>query len=414
MPSDERTSPESRFLARAASFEAMWRELEPIGAAATGGYERFAWTPADLELRRWFLREGERRSMRTEQDRNGNLWAYWGGGDRCVATGSHLDSVPGGGAFDGPLGVVSAFLAVDELRARGATPTRTIAVACFADEEGARFSMPCVGSRLATGVLAPEAARELRDAGGVTLAEAMQDAGVDPGALGRDDERLAAIDAFVELHVEQGRSLAELDAPVGLATAIWPHGRWRLEFSGEANHAGTTRLSDRHDPMLPFATTVLAARQVADLLGAHATVGKAVAYPNASNAVAARVDAWLDGRAGAPAVLEELVSRVAAEAQRACEAHGVGLELHRESYSPEVGFESTLRRRIAAVLPEAPELPTGAGHDAGVLSVVLASAMLFVRNPTGVSHSPLEAAGTHDCLAGVVALADVLEELGCR
>src|SRR5439155_5798008 len=152
--------------------------------------------------------------------------------------------------YDGPLGVVSAFAAVDELRARGVAPAKPVAVVAFADEEGARFGVACLGSRLLTGTIEPAGALALADADGVTLAEAMHAAGADPAAAGPDEDLLGRVGAFVELHVEQGRGLVELGAPVGVATGIWPHGRWRYRFTGEANHAGTTRLADRRDPML--------------------------------------------------------------------------------------------------------------------------------------------------------------------
>ncbi|WP_308249972.1 allantoate amidohydrolase [Sphaerisporangium fuscum] len=396
-------------------FERTWDELAAIGGGGAGGYRRFAWTPVDLDLRGWFADEAARRGMTCELDRNGNQWAWWGRpGPGAVVTGSHLDSVPGGGAFDGPLGVVSAFLAVDELRERGVEPARPIAVVNFADEEGARFGVACVGSRLLTGVLAPGDARALRDGDGVTLAEAMSAAGADPAAIGRDDEVLSRIGAFVELHIEQGRGLADLGAPVGVASAIWPHGRWRCTFHGEANHAGTTRLTDRRDPMLPFASTVLAARSAAERLGALATFGKVRVDPNGTNAIPSRVDAWLDGRAPDAATVEAMVDEIAGAARAAAAGHGVRVEVVAESVTPVVEFGDELRDRIAAVLGGAPALPTGAGHDAGILSARVPTAMLFVRNPTGVSHSPAEHADTADCLAGVSALAAVLSDLACR
>lgn len=156
----------------------------------------------------------------------------------AVVTGSHLDSVPDGGAYDGPLGVVSSFAALDELRGRGAEFDKPLAIVNFGDEEGARFGLACVGSRLAAGALTTEAAHQLRDGDGTTLPQAMERAGYDPEAIGPDPERLARIGAFVELHVEQGRALDLSGDPVGIASAIWPHGRWRFDFHGEANHAG--------------------------------------------------------------------------------------------------------------------------------------------------------------------------------
>jgi N-carbamoyl-L-amino-acid hydrolase len=396
------------------SFRELWTSLLPIGREpSTGGYRRFAWTPADLACRAWFTEQAERRGLPAEVDRNGNLWAWWGepaaDGPRAVVAGSHLDSVPDGGAYDGPLGVVSAFAAIDELRARGLQPARPLAVAAFADEEGARFGVACAGSRLMTGALDADRARSLRDADGVTLAAAMAAAGHDPALLGRDTERLGLIDTFVELHIEQGRGLVDLDAPVGVASGIWPHGRWRLDFHGSADHAGTTRLADRRDPMLPFAATVLAARDLAADSGAVATVGKAQVVPGAANGVPATVRAWLDARAPCEDLVAALVERVHAAAAAAARGHGVDVAIDRESWSPAVDLDAELRERVARLVaaPKAPMLPTGAG----VLAAVVPAAMLFVRNPTGVSHSPDEHAEEADCLRGVEALATVLAEL---
>ncbi|MYX37313.1 allantoate amidohydrolase [Streptomyces sp. BoleA5] len=395
----------------------MWAELRPIGRdSGSGGYRRYAWTGADTDCRAWFRAQAESRGLAYELDRNGNQWAWLGdatAGD-AVVTGSHLDSVPDGGAFDGPLGVVSSFAALDELRARGAAPVRPLAIVNFGDEEGARFGLACVGSRLTAGQLSAGKARELRDGDGVTLAQAMERAGHDPEAIGPDPERLARIGAFVELHVEQGRALADTPHAVGVASAIWPHGRWRFDFHGEANHAGTTRLEDRRDPMLTYANTVLAARKKARLAGALATFGKVGVEPNGVNAIASLVRGWLDSRAADEATLAEVVGEIERAAAERGERDGVRVEVTRESFTPVVEFAHGLRDELVELLGEVPVLPTGAGHDAGILSEAVPTAMLFVRNPTGVSHSPAESATEDDCLAGVTALADVLEGLACR
>ncbi|MGW1078035.1 allantoate amidohydrolase [Kitasatospora sp. NPDC002522] len=393
----------------------MWAELLPVGrSASSGGYRRHAWNSADTECRAWFEDQARARGLRYETDRNGNQWAWLGDPARgdAVVTGSHLDSVPDGGAYDGPLGVVSSFAALDELRSRGVGFTRPLGIVNFGDEEGARFGVACVGSRLATGVLDREAAYALRDADGVRLPDAMERAGRDPSLIGADPELLGRIGAFVELHIEQGRYLAE-DQPVGVASAIWPHGRWRFDFHGEANHAGTTRLVDRRDPMLTYATTVLAARKKARLAGALATFGKVAVEPNGTNAIASLVRGWLDSRAADEATLRQVVEAIAQAATERGERDGVRVELVRESYTPVVDFDGPLRDRLADRL-KAPVLPTGAGHDAGILASAVPTAMLFVRNPSGVSHSPAEYAETPDCHAGVAALADVLEDLACQ
>jgi N-carbamoyl-L-amino-acid hydrolase len=224
--------------------------------------------------------------------------------------------------------------------------------------------------------------------------------------------------AFVELHVEQGRGLVDLGRPLALGTGIWPHGRWRLTLTGEANHAGTTRLADRRDPMLGLAAAVLAARAAATELGAVATVGRVVVDPNSVNSVPARVSAWLDARAEQDQTLDWLVAAFQAAVEDAAGRNGLTVELDPESRSPGVELDRDLTARLDARLRasglEPPALPTAAGHDAGSLAAAIPTAMLFVRNPTGTSHSPEETAELDDCLAGVRALAAVIEELACH
>jgi N-carbamoyl-L-amino-acid hydrolase len=399
------------------TFAALWAELEPIGLnQQTGGYRRYSWTDADEQCRSWFIFQAEERGLAVEPDGNGNLWAWWGGrGPGAVATGSHLDSVPDGGGYDGALGVVSALAAVDLLKEKHFYPERPVVLAAFTEEEGARFGVSCLGSRLLTGAVGPDAARALTDDAGVTLAEAMISADYDPGRMGPDDDLLDGIGAFVELHVEQGRALAPQNAALGLADGIWPHGRWRFEFTGRADHAGTARLADRRDPMLPYAATALAARHAAEQTGAVATFGKVIVEPNGTNAVPSAVRAWLDARAADEATVQDTVATVRSAAESFCEPHGVTLTVRQESFTPLVRFDQGLRDRIAATLAKAgfsaPVLPTAAGHDAGFLAPRVPAAMLFVRNPTGISHSPAEHADLADCELGVRALAAVLEDL---
>jgi N-carbamoyl-L-amino-acid hydrolase len=410
------------------SFETLWAELEPVGRdERTGGYRRFAYEPAELACREWFVGAAQARGLDVETDRNGNLWGWWGRpGDDALVLGSHLDSVDSGGAYDGPLGVVSALAAVEALAARGVAPTRPVAVVAFADEEGGRFGVPCSGSRLLTGALDPDRARGLRDADGTTMADAMHAAGHDPGHLGRDGERLARIGAFVELHIEQGRETAvghaeaaTLDQPVAVAAGIWPHGRYRLTFTGEPNHAGATPMELRRDPMTTFARTALTAATTARLLAARATFGRLEVEPNVTNAIPAEVRAWLDARAADDETLQALLQTVLTEAEAHARADSVSLCVSTESTTRPVHFDDALRRQVAAALAAAggtppPTLPTAAGHDAGVLAEAgVPTAMLFVRNPTGVSHSPAEHAEAADCLAGVDALTTVVEALAC-
>jgi beta-ureidopropionase / N-carbamoyl-L-amino-acid hydrolase len=390
------------------SFDGLFDDLAGIGRdKSSGGYNRFAWTSEDAELREWFVGQATARGLEVTTDRAGNQWAWWGDPDgsdaKGVVIGSHLDSVPGGGAFDGPLGVMSSFAALDLLREQGFSPQRPIAITNFVDEEGARFGVACAGSRIITGALPADRALALRDGDGVTMAEALQRTGRQPADLGTDPETLARVGVFVELHVEQGRLLAELDRPVAVGESIWPHGRWRLELKGEGNHAGTTRLVDRKDPMLDLAAAILTARTSAQATGCVATIGKVRVDPNGVNAIPAQVTAWLDARGGDP----DLVRRLAAEVGAAANT-----DIIEESFADATLFNPVLAARLATLLGDAPVLPTGAGHDAGILAAAsVPTAMLFVRNPTGISHSPVEHAERDDCLAGVEALAATVREL---
>lgn len=391
---------------------ALLDDLAPVGRSSrSSGYRRFAWTDADAQLTEWFVDQAVRRGLDVVVDRAGNQWAWWGDPESDprggVVTGSHLDSVPDGGALDGPLGVVSAFAAIDELSAAGHRPSRPLGVVAFRDEEGARFGVACVGSRVLTGSLPRDRALALRDRDGTTLAEAMRRHGFRPEEVGADHDALRRVDTFVELHVEQGRALAELGRPVAVGTEIVGHGRWRLELSGQANHAGTTRLEDRHDPMLLLADVIRAARASAIERGCLATVGKVVVRPNGVNAIPSSVTAWLDARGPDEEIVRAVAAEVAAEVAAAGDAH-----LVEESFTRATALDADLGRRISGWLDDAPLLPTGAGHDAGILAEAgVATAMLFVRNPTGVSHSPEEHADPVDCDAGVSALAEVLRRL---
>ncbi len=394
-------------------------EIAEIGRdAERGGYSRHVFDASDRPLRDWFRRSADALDLAVEEDGDANLWAWWGApGEGAIATGSHLDSVPGGGAFDGPLGVASAFEAIAQLRRSGFVPSRPIAVCAFAEEEGSRFGMPCLGTRLLTGAVSAAAVLERRDATGTTLAQAWRDSGRDPERVGPDPERLGRVATFIELHVEQGRDLEDRGLPVSMASAIIPHGRWRLTIAGQGNHAGTTAMDLRADPVVALAGAVLAVREVAHsrMPGARGTIGKVQLVPGGTNVIASRAIAWMDLRATTDDDVREQFALTVARIRTAVEAEGCTLDVHEESFTPRVDFDPGLTAAITAALePEfgpVPAIPTGAGHDAGILAGMLPTAMIFVRNPTGVSHAPQEGARDQDCEAGARALAASLRAL---
>jgi N-carbamoyl-L-amino-acid hydrolase len=316
--------------------------------------------------------------------------------------------VPRGGAFDGPLGIASAFAALDRLRADGVEFTRPFAIVAFADEEGARFGVACAGSRLLTGALSADAFRTLKDEAGISTGEAMSVAGLDPDAVGVDPERLARIGEYLELHVEQGHLATSFgndgltaDAPLGLATAIWPHGRWRVDLVGQQNHAGTTRLADRRDPMLALADLIQVVRAAAEEGSILATLGKVRVSPGAVNAIPGSVSAWIDARGESETMVRQAIGWL----ERAASVLAV-----EESWTGSTPFNEEFASALAtAIGRDLPLLPSGAGHDAGVLALAgIPAAMLLVRNPSGISHAPEEYAEDADVERGVVALASAI------
>ena len=378
-----------------------------------GGYLRPVFSTAETDLRAWFVSEAQARGLDVETDRNGILWAWWGEPQEgALVTGSHLDSVPGGGAFDGPLGIAAALAAVDVLKQRGVERNRSLAIAVFPEEEGSRFGVACLGSRLLTGAIDPDTARNLTDDAGTTFAEAARAAGLDPEHFGSDEEALARIGDFVELHVEQGRGLGEDGPSVAVASSILAHGRWKLTVHGEGNHAGTTLMEDRADPMVAAAQIISAVQKTAAAVpGARATVGRIQAVPGGTNVIASRVDLSLDARHEDDAVTAHLVETIHGKAQKIAAFEGCAVSLSRESFSAATTFDPELQRQLRLALPQAPVLATGAGHDAGILAGHVPAGMVFVRNPTGISHSPEEYVEDTDADYSAQALADVLEAL---
>jgi N-carbamoyl-L-amino-acid hydrolase len=437
----------------------LW-QIDDIGRSAQG-YNRLAWTHEEAQLRLWFAMTMQQRGFQVEVDSAGNQWAWLGDPSRSnpgMSVGSHLDSVPNGGPFDGPLGVLSAIAAYDMLHAQGWQPESPLGIANFHDEEGARFAIACFGSRSLTGVLSPQDALNRRDSSGVSYAQALeafrtiltQAKGEAPTlrALHEFDEHELALAytsstpptpeslasnhaymlrsaAHIELHIEQGCTQNEQDAPVAVADGIWPHGRWRVDIKGIANHAGCSPIAMRHDPTLGLAHFILAAREEAERHHSRTTVGRIQITPNGPNVIPSRATCWLDCRACEEqqvlGTIEGLQRRAECgefESQISHSQHD--FSMLRESWTPGTIFSVELQRLLTSTVGNAfkglsahtpiPVNGTAAGHDAGILSETGSSAgMLFVRNLTGASHTPAEYATPYDCALGIAAYAAAMQ-----
>jgi allantoate deiminase len=345
--------------------------------------------------------------LEVERDLAGNLYGRLPGVRQDLAevwTGSHLDSVPRGGRFDGPLGVIGGLEAVVRLGPQ----ERTLCVAAFRDEEGARFGRGCFGSRALCGQL-EEGELETRDDEGVSVREA-----VGTGVPQRG--WLVPPAAYVELHIEQGPVLDRLGAPLGIVTSIVGLARLNVSIPGRAGHAGTTPMTGRDDALVKAAEAVLRVRGAASpsnslLQGweAVATVGQLTVVPNAANVIPGRVDLTVDARSSNDAVLETLV----AEIEAAVEDARVERLRHTAAVPMAEEVRAVLRESLEAAGLPAPELVSGAGHDAGVLGAAgVPVGMLFVRSLNGgVSHSPDELSDSGDVALAVDALAGALGRL---
>ena len=289
-----------RLVIEAGDLAALLDELVPIGLDEVTGTTRLAWTREDEEAAAWFARRAAELGRRMERDPAGNLWACPDAPRPWWAVGSHLDSVRGGGRFDGALGVAAAFAVAQ----RSPVP---LAVISFADEEGARFNTPTFGSRALVGALDADDALARLDEHGVDLGDALAEVGVDPARLDEAPGWLDRLAGFLELHIDQTRDLATAGAPAGVVTRLAARLRLEVELTGQADHAGTTPRGERHDALAAAARLIVRADgEAAQRLGMVSTATRLEVEPNAPTTVPARARLWLDARAPEAEAVESL------------------------------------------------------------------------------------------------------------
>jgi N-carbamoyl-L-amino-acid hydrolase len=403
--------------------------LLPIGRNGPAT-TRLAWTAEDAAAAEWFSAQADSAGLAVGRDPGGNLWAVPAAPPPWWALGSHLDTVREGGAFDGALGVAAGF----EIAARSAVP---VAVISFADEEGARFNTPTFGSRALTGVL-DHSVLDRRDASGVLLRDALGGAGVDAERIAGAPEWLGRLRGFLELHIDQTTDLARAGRPAGVVRGLATRMRVRAELAGRADHAGTTPVAERRDALAAAARLIVAALDLAGE-GAPAAAARAPAAaptgapapgsprelvatasrilvePNALTTVPSRASVWLDARSPDADAVEGWRAGVERAASDLARGTRVEIALTTESHSPGCEFDPALRARLLELSRElgepAPELDCLAGHDAGMLAASMPAAMVFVRNESGVSHSPEEAVDLDDAAFGAELLLRLVEQV---
>lgn len=337
---------------------------------------------------------------------------------RTLLMGSHLDTVRDAGAFDGPLGVLLALAAVEDLHAQGRRLSFALEVLAFSDEEGLRFGTAYLGSKAFTGQLDP-AYLDLRDADGVTLADAIRAAGSDPVTLARDRRAADDLIGYCEWHIEQGPVLEARNLPVGVVTAVAGQRRMAIEFMGQAGHAGTVPMAGRRDALVAAAEFVLAVEAQAQAQpGLVATVGRLVVEPGAGNVIPGRVTLSLDMRHAEDWLRVAACAGLQAKVQAIGLRRSVAVTWQVLQDTPAVacapGLTDLLAQAVAATGTSVCRLPSGAGHDAVVLAAITPVAMGFVRCRAGLSHHPAEWVAPADVAAATAALQRFLELLAVR
>jgi hydantoinase/carbamoylase family amidase len=327
----------------------------------------------------------------------------------ALLLGSHLDSVRDAGRYDGPLGILVALEVVDHLRHRPRPVSFPVEVIAFADEEGLRFQTTYLGSCAVAGSF-DAAFLDLVDENGMTLREAMEGFGGDPDALAATALQAGEALAYLEVHIEQGPYLESVDAPVGVVTAISGQSRILAAFSGEAGHAGTVAMHLRRDPLPAAAEVVMTTENLAwHTPGLLATVGMIEVTPGASNVIPGQVRFSVDVRHPEDAVRTSAVSALEQQIREVAASRSLTAEWRVARDHSAVLCDASLMTRLAEAVAAAglpvERLPSGAGHDAVVMSEIVPVGMLFIRCAGGISHHPAESVATNDVATAI----DVLD-----
>ena len=378
---------------------------------------RAAYTPED-KIAKNILREWiENLGLEYREDAIGNVYGRLPGTEPgTVLTGSHLDTVKNGGKYDGALGVVTGVAALGYLKQSGFVPKHSLEVVGLMEEEGSRFSTGCQGSRAICGTLKEE---DLKEVGcdGVTLREALLSAGYQPEALKsvkRDDIR-----AIVELHIEQGPVLESEQKQIGIVDSIVGIVNYELTIHGSQNHAGTTSMPLRHDPVVAAAEFITEStrQMMAEAPSATLTYGAIQVFPGMQNVIADRVNLRIDMRDGSE---EELLhdEAILKHALESIESKGFKLRLGQNHWLKSAKMDPNVIQVIEQHCEEKhlayKHMNSGAGHDSMVFGKHFPTAMIFVPSIAGISHNPAEATAVSDIQAGFELLCDVLKELSAQ
>ena len=380
-------------------------ELGAIGRTPEGGVSRPSWSDADMQGRRWLLDRIAAAGLTPRVDAAGNILGRWQQGGPAVLVGSHLDSVPNGGALDGALGVLAGLECLRRIKETGVPLRHPVELVAFTDEEGAFGGF--FGSYAFTGCLEAKDIPDLTDSAGVRIIDAMARHGVDALQAPTANRSPEDIRAYVELHIEQGPTLVAKQVPIGVVDAIVGIRRFGITFRGRADHAGTTPMTDRRDALLGASDLIQQGRELVLAEGTSAsrlTVGVLQVKPGAANIIPAEVYLSYELREVSGAMLRTLADRSRALAADIATAWGLTVSIETIMDVEPVQLSDEVKACIVSATEDLGirhlRLPAMAGHDAQVVGRVAPAGMIFVPSKDGRSHSPLEFTADDDLERG--------------
>ncbi len=391
--------------------------LSEIGYSEPGGVKRPGLSNEERQAKHLVKSWMEEAGLEVREDGAGNVFASLRGRSAgpAIASGSHVDSVPNGGNFDGPLGVLSALEVAEAWKESGFVPEKPYEVVIFSDEEGSRFNSGLTGSRAMTGNITEAEMKQLRDYNGESLGQVLDSYGTSIEAFRQSVRDLGELELFAEVHIEQGKKLEQENQPVGIVSGIAGPAWMEVRFSGQAGHAGNTPMIGRTDSLVAAGEFVSRLPELPPAISetAVATVGKLDVSPNGINVIPEQVVLHVDARDIHKEPRDLLVERIRNLAEQIAEKHGVAISLQQNTSITPVPIADELQQELAGILErqgiEPVKIPSGAGHDAMIVGRHIPVAMLFVRSKDGISHNPKEWSSLSDCVHGVHALKGFIE-----
>ena len=390
--------------------------ISKIGVLQTGGVSRPGFSKEEKDAKALVSEWMEAAGLTVETDAAGNLFGRLKGRDnsQSVASGSHVDTVPAGGNFDGVLGVLAALEVAEAWKETGYIPDKSYEVSIFSDEEGARFSSGVFGSRAYMGLVDDELIESLRDSDGLNLEEVLEQYGSSLPDFKKIQQRDWTF--FAEAHIEQGKLLEKNNLPVGIVKGIAGQAWLEIEFKGLAGHAGNTPMNDRQDALVAAGRFVSELESIPKIVSstAVATVGKLAVYPNGANVIPESVKMIVDIRDIHEKSRDTLLELISERAHDIAKERGIDVAVSRTSRVKPVPVEETYKDELRDILTdlniEAMELPSGAGHDSMNIGLELPVAMIFARSKAGISHNPAEWTSLDDCVLTVHVLKKFIEK----